>query len=108
MNMPRTAKDKAAKLAPALKLRIHDHMVQARLTEELLIRMVRGGQGYFWIGAPGEEALGVPLGLLIDKGEPIQLVLAVGPADRQGLVRPTYGIADIDDEHPASGGTATP
>jgi hypothetical protein len=27
--------------------------------------------------------------------------LAVGPADRQGLVRPTYGIADIDDEHPA-------
>ena len=69
MNMPPTAKDKAAKLAPELKLRIHDHMVQARLTEELLIRMVRGGQGYFWIGAPGEEALGVPLGLLIDKGE---------------------------------------
>jgi len=27
--------------------------------------------------------------------------LAVGPADRAGLVRPTYGIADIDDEHPA-------
>jgi hypothetical protein len=27
--------------------------------------------------------------------------LAVGPADRTGLVRPTYSIADIDDEHPA-------
>ena len=27
--------------------------------------------------------------------------LAVGPADHEGLVRPTYGISDIDDEHPA-------
>ncbi len=55
-------------LDEATKLRIHDLMVKARTTEEMQIRMMRTGHGYFWIGAPGEEAFGVPLGLLVHKG----------------------------------------
>jgi 2-oxoisovalerate dehydrogenase E1 component alpha subunit len=31
--------------------------------------MYKQGEGFFWIGGPGEEALSVPLGLLIDKGQ---------------------------------------
>ena len=44
-------------------------MVKARVLEERLIKMNKGGQGFFWIGGPGEEAFNVPLGLLINKGE---------------------------------------
>lgn len=55
-------------LTPELKVRMHDLMVEARATEEMLIRMMRTGHGYFWIGGPGEEALGVPLGLQVKKG----------------------------------------
>ena len=31
--------------------------------------MYKQGDGYFWIGGPGEEAFNVPLGLLADKGQ---------------------------------------
>ncbi len=58
-----------AQLAPELLLRIHDLMLRARVLEERLITMWRQGDGYFWIGGPGEEAFNVPLGLLVDKGE---------------------------------------
>ena len=53
----------------ALKVRIHDFMVKGRATEEMLIRMMRTGHGYFWIGGPGEERFNVPLGLQIKKGQ---------------------------------------
>ena len=53
----------------SLKLRIHDLMVKTRVLEEQLIAMTRSGDAYFWIGGPGEEALNVPLGLLVHKGE---------------------------------------
>ncbi len=43
-------------------------MVRARVLEERLIRMVRTGDGFFWIGGPGEEAFATSLGLLVDKG----------------------------------------
>src|SRR5947208_13168626 len=56
-------------LSPELLLRIHDLMVRARVLEERLIAMYRQGDGYFWIGGPGEEAFNVPLGLLIEKGK---------------------------------------
>jgi 2-oxoisovalerate dehydrogenase E1 component alpha subunit len=56
-------------LPSELLVRIHDLMLQARLLEERLIRMQKQGDGYFWIGGPGEEAFGVPLGLLVHKGE---------------------------------------
>jgi 2-oxoisovalerate dehydrogenase E1 component alpha subunit len=49
-------------------LRIHELMVEARVLEERLIRMQRQGEGYFWIGGPGEEAFNTCLGLLVKKG----------------------------------------
>ena len=51
-----------------LALRIYDLMLRTRLLEERLITMYKQGDGYFWIGGPGEEAFNVPLGLLADKG----------------------------------------
>jgi 2-oxoisovalerate dehydrogenase E1 component alpha subunit len=56
-------------LEPALLVRLHELMVKARVLEERLIQMYRQGDGYFWIGGPGEEAFNVPLGLLIKKGQ---------------------------------------
>lgn len=50
-------------------LEIHRLMVTARVAEENLIAMYRRGDGFFWIGGPGEEAFGVALGLLVHKGE---------------------------------------
>ncbi len=49
-------------------LKIHDLMLRARILEERLISMYKQGEGFFWIGGPGEEAFNVPLGLLVDKG----------------------------------------
>ncbi|MBL9039654.1 MAG: thiamine pyrophosphate-dependent dehydrogenase E1 component subunit alpha [Archangium sp.] len=48
---------------------MHDVMVQARCLEERLIAMYKQGNGYFWIGGPGEEAFNAPLGLLMKKGQ---------------------------------------
>ncbi|MFO0602581.1 MAG: thiamine pyrophosphate-dependent dehydrogenase E1 component subunit alpha [Polyangiales bacterium] len=48
--------------------RVHELMVKGRVLEERLITMWRQGDGYFWIGGPGEEAFNVPLGMLVDKG----------------------------------------
>jgi 2-oxoisovalerate dehydrogenase E1 component alpha subunit len=61
-----------SELSPELLLKIHDLMVRARVLEERLIQMYRQGDGYFWIGGPGEEAFNVPLGLLVDKGQGVQ------------------------------------
>jgi 2-oxoisovalerate dehydrogenase E1 component alpha subunit len=55
-------------LDDSAKLRMHDLMVKSRACEEVLIRMMRTGHGYFWIGSPGEEGFGVPLGMLVHKG----------------------------------------
>lgn len=52
-----------------MSLRLHDLMLRSRVLEERLITMYKQGDGYFWIGGPGEEAFNVPLGLLIDKGQ---------------------------------------
>lgn len=46
----------------------HRHMVRARVLEERLIKMVRTGDGFFWIGGPGEEAFNVALALQVHKG----------------------------------------
>jgi len=50
-------------------LQIYDLMLRARILEDRLITMYKQGEGYFWIGGPGEEAFSVPLGLLVDKGQ---------------------------------------
>lgn len=52
-------------------IQIHDLMLRARVLEERLITMYKQGDGYFWIGGPGEEAFSVPLGLLVNKGQGI-------------------------------------
>jgi TPP-dependent pyruvate/acetoin dehydrogenase alpha subunit len=44
-------------------------MVRARVLEERLIKMARTGDGFFWIGGPGEEAFNIALGLLAEKGQ---------------------------------------
>ncbi|MBI3409845.1 MAG: thiamine pyrophosphate-dependent dehydrogenase E1 component subunit alpha [Planctomycetes bacterium] len=43
-------------------------MVRARLMEERMIGMSKSGEGYFWIGGPGEEAFNAALGLQVKKG----------------------------------------
>jgi 2-oxoisovalerate dehydrogenase E1 component alpha subunit len=50
-------------------LAIHRIMVRARAMEELMIKMSKSGQGYFWIGGPGEEAFNTALGLQVYKGQ---------------------------------------
>jgi 2-oxoisovalerate dehydrogenase E1 component alpha subunit len=44
-------------------------MVRARALEERTIKMSKSGEGYFWIGGPGEEAFNSCLGLQIKKGK---------------------------------------
>ena len=56
-------------LAPDLLVRLHDVMVRSRCLEERLIRMNKQGDGFFWIGGPGEEALNSALGMLVLKGQ---------------------------------------
>ncbi len=58
-----------AELTPELLIKIHGLMLKARVLEERLIQMYKQGDGYFWIGGPGEEAFNVPLGMLIQKGK---------------------------------------
>src|SRR5579885_2113528 len=60
--------DPFKKLGADRLLKIHELMVRARLLEERLIKMSKGGDGFFWIGGPGEEAFNVPLGLQVKKG----------------------------------------
>ena len=43
-------------------------MVRTRAMEERMIKMSKSGEGYFWIGGPGEEAFNTCLGLLVKKG----------------------------------------
>ncbi len=62
------AADFYKKLGAAKLLKIHALMVRARLLEERFIKMSKGGDGFFWIGGPGEEAFNVPLGLQVKKG----------------------------------------
>ncbi|MDP9036020.1 MAG: thiamine pyrophosphate-dependent dehydrogenase E1 component subunit alpha [Myxococcota bacterium] len=56
-------------LAPELLVRLHEVMLRSRCLEERLIRMNKQGDGYFWVGGPGEEALNASLGLLVHKGQ---------------------------------------
>ena len=56
------------KLSPELLLKIYHLMVKSRVLEERMIQVYKQGQAHFWIGGPGEEAFGVPLGLLVKKG----------------------------------------
>src|SRR6476620_10047484 len=67
--MPAAVTKPSNRLSPELCLKIYDLMLRTRVLEERLITMYKQGDGFFWIGGPGEEAFNVPLGLLVDKGE---------------------------------------
>jgi 2-oxoisovalerate dehydrogenase E1 component alpha subunit len=56
-------------LPAARCLEIHRIMVRARAMEERMIKMSKSGEGYFWIGGPGEEAFNACLGLQVKKGQ---------------------------------------
>lgn len=60
--------DPYKKLGAQRLIKIHELMVRARLLEERLIKMSKGGDGFFWIGGPGEEAFNVSLGLQVKRG----------------------------------------
>lgn len=64
----RSAKSRNLPLPKQLLINMWDLMVKSRILEERLIKIQKAGESYFWIGGPGEEAFGVPLGLLINKG----------------------------------------
>jgi 2-oxoisovalerate dehydrogenase E1 component alpha subunit len=49
-------------------LELHRLMVRSRIMEERMIKMSKSGEGYFWIGGPGEEAFNSCLGLQVHKG----------------------------------------
>jgi 2-oxoisovalerate dehydrogenase E1 component alpha subunit len=59
---------KSLPLSKDILLQMHSYMVKSRVLEERLIKIYKAGEAYFWIGAPGEEAFGVPLGMLVHKG----------------------------------------
>jgi 2-oxoisovalerate dehydrogenase E1 component alpha subunit len=59
---------KAEHLSRERCLEIHRIMVRTRAMEERMIKMSKSGEGYFWIGGPGEEAFNTALGLQIKKG----------------------------------------
>lgn len=67
-----TGRDNLGELPKDLLLKMHDLMVKSRVLEERLIKIYRAGESYFWIGAPGEEAWGVPLGMLARKGQGLE------------------------------------
>lgn len=56
-------------LSKKLVLNIFDLMLKSRALEERLIKIYKTGEAFFWIGGPGEEAYGVPLGLLSKPGK---------------------------------------
>ena len=88
------------KLEKSLLLKIYDLMIQSRVLEERMIQVYRKGGAYFWIGAPGEEAFGVPLGMLGKigqgakydywhlhyRGTPTLLAMGMEPADALRLI----------------------
>jgi 2-oxoisovalerate dehydrogenase E1 component alpha subunit len=59
-------------LPKALQLNMLDLMIKSRVLEERLIKVYKTGDSFFWIGGPGEEAFGVSLGLLINKGHGVE------------------------------------
>lgn len=66
---PASSKREFMGLETSLLKRLHHDMVKSRVLEERLIKIYRAGESFFWIGAPGEEAWGVSLGLQVRKGQ---------------------------------------
>lgn len=60
------------RLSKTILKEIHHQMVSSRLLDERLIQIFKKKGGHFWVGAPGEEAFGVPLGRLVKKGQGLE------------------------------------
>lgn len=60
--------ERSLPLSKELLRQMYSLMLKSRVLEERLIKIYKSGEAFFWIGAPGEEAFGVPLGLLVNKG----------------------------------------
>lgn len=60
------------KLPDKTLVQMLDLMIKSRVLEERLIKIYRAGESYFWIGGPGEEAWGVPIGMLANKGKGVK------------------------------------
>jgi 2-oxoisovalerate dehydrogenase E1 component alpha subunit len=87
-------------LDKSLLIKMYDLMVLSRVLEERMIQVYRKGGAYFWIGAPGEEAFGVPLGMLGNigqgpefdywhlhyRGTPTLLAMGMDPKDALRLI----------------------
>jgi 2-oxoisovalerate dehydrogenase E1 component alpha subunit len=105
---PETAAQKPAEFQPPpltneLMVHMHDRMVCSRIVDEVTIKMNRSGQGFFWIGGPGEEAFGASLGLQVKKGHgpdydylhlhyrsnPILMAMGADPVDTLRQMRGT-------------------
>ncbi len=63
------AKNNFGGIDKKILLQMHSDMVKSRVLEERLIKIYRAGESFFWIGGPGEEAWGVPVGMLAKKGQ---------------------------------------
>jgi 2-oxoisovalerate dehydrogenase E1 component subunit alpha len=67
---PRLAVTTGDESLPAdLCRQIHRVMVRSRAMEERMVKMAKSGEGFFWIGGPGEEAFNACLGLQVKKGK---------------------------------------
>src|SRR5213083_3043376 len=65
-----SALESGDELLPSARcLQIYRIMVRARAMEERMIKMSKSGEGYFWIGGPGEEAFNTCVGLQVKKGD---------------------------------------
>jgi 2-oxoisovalerate dehydrogenase E1 component alpha subunit len=49
-------------------LSFYNAMVRSRVLEERIIKMAKTGDGFFWIGGPGEEAFNISLAWQVEKG----------------------------------------
>jgi 2-oxoisovalerate dehydrogenase E1 component alpha subunit len=67
--LPAEVASGAERLPTERCLELHRIMVRTRAMEERMIKMSKSGEGYFWIGGPGEEAFNACLGLQIKKGQ---------------------------------------
>lgn len=63
------AKNNFGGLDKKILLQMYSDMVKSRVLEERLIKIYRAGESFFWIGGTGEEAWGVPVGMLAKKGQ---------------------------------------
>lgn len=61
--------DSFSGLPKSILVPMYQYMIKTRVLEERLIKIYRAGESFFWIGGPGEEAWGVPLGMLAHKGQ---------------------------------------